>query len=139
MRVRLIHPRRHGFTLMEVMATLLVLGIVLPVAMRAVSTCTNVASNAKRRAEAGGLAESKLAELIATGTWQNGKLEGDFGLDWPDYRWRADNQTWSPTQAVDNGAGNVITELDVHVTWIGRTGEQTLTLGTLVYASGGTP
>ena len=122
---------------MEVLAALLLVSIALPVAMRGVSVCSNTASSARRRAEAGGLAESKLAELIATGQWQSGITAGDFGGDWPDYHWKAEAQAWSPTQAVDNGGGNSISELAVNVTWMGRGGEETLTLSTLVYASGG--
>ena len=139
MEDRSIHSRRTAFTLMEVMVTVLLLAIVLPVAMRAISVSTGMAGNARHRSEAGALAESKLAELIATGTWQNGRLDGDFGTAWPDYHWHADSQTWSPTQVVDNGSGNVISELDVHISWTARGAEQSLTLGTLVYSSGGTP
>ena len=137
MSIRRFQPRR-AFTLVEVIATLVLVSIVLPVAMKGVSLCSNTASTARRRAEAGALAESKLGELVATGQWQNGITAGDFGADWPDYQWKADVQLWSPTQAADNGNRNVINELDVHVTWRSRTGDQTLTLGTLVYTSGGT-
>ena len=132
---RSVHPRR-AFTLVEVLAAMLLVSIALPVAMKGVSTCSNAALAARRRAEAGALAESKLSELIVTGVWQNGVLAGDCGADWPDYHWTADTQTWTPTQAVDNGNGNTISELDVHVTWIGHHGEESVTLGTLVYASG---
>jgi hypothetical protein len=38
--------------------------------------------------------------------------------------------------ATKTNQNNQLQELDVHVTWTGRTGQQTLTLSTLVYQSG---
>ena len=62
MKNRSFHPRR-AFTLVEVLAALLLVSIALPVAMKGVSTCSNLASSARRRAEAGGLAEMLHARL----------------------------------------------------------------------------
>ena len=33
--------------------------------------------------------------LIVTGTWQNSGQAGDFGLQWPGYRWTVKNEVWS--------------------------------------------
>ena len=129
-------PRR-GFTLIEVLAAMALTSIVLPVAMRGISVCANTASDARHRAEATGLAEAKLNELIATNQFQGGVMAGDFGADWPDYHWSAELVNWSPVNAVDNGNGNTISELDLHVTWNGRGSERSLTQSTLVYTSGG--
>jgi len=48
------HHRRAGFTLVEVLATIMLLAIVLPVAMRGVTISTQTASTARRRTEAAG-------------------------------------------------------------------------------------
>lgn len=117
---------RAGFTLIEVLATLLIIAIVLPVVMQGVALCTSAASTARRRNEAGALAESMLSELVATGDWQNGQLSGTFGDDWPDYRWSAEVGPW--------GQAAEVQQLDLQVTWTSRNEEQSLTLSTLVYA-----
>lgn len=176
--------RTGGFTLIEVLAALMLVAIVLPVAMRGVTVATAAASAARHRNEAAALAQSKMDELLASmqavQQQTNTNMSGDFGEDWPDYQWSAEMVTWAPngmnmttglagqmpsamTQAM-SGAGaaggvggtasssagtsasgtvtnktnqnNQLQELDVHVTWMGRTGQQTLTLGTLVYQSG---
>jgi len=129
--------RRHdrsAFTLIEVIATLLLLSIALPVIMSGISLSTRAGSVARRRAEAGGLAESKLNELVATGEWQS-MLQGDFGTDdpWKDYTWTAELNPWSQSMGV-NGS-NVIQELDLHVNWKEGNAQQQSTVSTLVYQS----
>jgi prepilin-type N-terminal cleavage/methylation domain-containing protein len=133
---------RRAFTLVEVLATLLLISIILPVAMKAVSVSTQTAAMARRRTEAGGLAEAKLAELVATAEWQGGVLSGDFGSDWPDYRWSADVTTWtSPVTSTATSSstttdpGNTVNEIDLHVSWRDVAGERAVTLSTLVYQS----
>src|SRR5271157_5434394 len=86
-RSRICRRPGRGFTLVEVLASLAVVMIVLPVAMEAISLATATASRARRQLEAGRLAQSKLAELVATNAWQNGNLSGDFSPDFPDYTW----------------------------------------------------
>ena len=117
---------RAGFTLIEVLATLLLLGIVVPVAMRGVSLALAAASTARRTAEAATLAESKLNELIADGTWQTGGTTGDFP-DHPDYTWTCEN--------VSRDYGT--SELSLRVKWVQRGVERTLDVSTLVYANAG--
>src|SRR5437660_1601206 len=137
------HARRRrsarGFTLVEVLATLLLMGIVLPVAMRAVTLSTTLASDTRRRSEAAGLAESKLNELIATGQWNGGVMTGDFAADgWPDYAWTAEVNNWySPVTSTVSGTdpGNSLSEIDLHVSWRARNREFSVTVSTLVYQS----
>src|SRR2546423_9326344 len=81
--------RRHnlkGFTLIEVLATMVLMAIVLPVTMQALSVSLGAASSARHTTEASGLAQAKLNELISTGQW-NSTSNGDFGTDHPGYRW----------------------------------------------------
>jgi len=89
-RSRFTASRRSGFTLVEVLASLAIVLIVLPVAMEAITLVTATASRARRQLEAANLAASKLAELVATNAWQNGNSSGDFssyGTSFPDYTW----------------------------------------------------
>jgi hypothetical protein len=112
----------------EVLATMLLLAIVLPVIMNGVHLATNAGDMARRRTEAGTLGDSKLAELVSTGAWNgSGAMSGNFGDDWPDYQWNAVLQDWTA------GTQLGLQELDLHVTWNDRGGQQEVLLTTLVY------
>ena len=71
--------RRRGLTLVEVLATIVMTGIVLPAAMQGISMCTAASVAARHRSEAAALGEAKLTELIATGDWQYGAAGGARG------------------------------------------------------------
>ena len=125
------HRPRAGFTLVEVLIALLLIAIILPAVMQGISLATTAGAVAKRRGEAGALAESKLAELSTANAWQTAATSGDFldqGERWRDYRWSADVVNWTQPE---------VQELRVTVTWPGRGGaDESLTLSTLVYVSG---
>ncbi|HEV2296164.1 MAG TPA: type II secretion system protein [Tepidisphaeraceae bacterium] len=114
--------RLRGFTLVEVLATLVLLGIIVPVAMRGVSIGLAAASTARRTAEAASLAQAKLNELVLDGTWQTSGTTGDFP-DHPEYRWTCAN--------VSRDYGTY--EVALTVTWTQRGHERMLSLSTLVY------
>ena len=119
-------PARGGFTLPEVLATLLLVAIVVPSIMQGISLATAAAGTARQRSEATALAESKINELVATGQWQSGGLSGDFGEQFPDYSWQAEVRNWTEPSA---------RQLQVHVTWFARGRDYDVMLATLVYAS----
>ena len=118
--------KARGFTLIEVLATLLLLGIVLPVAMRGVSMSLAAASKARHMAEAASLADTKLNEMIATQTWTTSGVSGDFGEQHPGYAWTC--------QAISADYG--LTQITVRVSWLERGQEAFLDISTLVYQSG---
>ena len=129
-RNRHIGRARHqgGFTLVELLVTVVLIGIILPVAMKGISLSIALASSAKHQREATFLAEAKLSELISTGEWLNSDLSGDFGEHWPEYRWSAEVSQWDdPT----------LQELALSVTWTSRGTEHEITLSTLVYEETG--
>ena len=127
----------HGFTLLEVLAAIVLVGIVVPVAMEAISLSMRSASDAKRKVEAAMLAENKLTELATGLVMQSttgvtagggamasgGAMSGDFAPDWPDYRWEATRVE----REVD------LSELQVRVTWLSRGADRYASLSTLVY------
>lgn len=117
------HCRRRGFTLWEVLAVLVLAGIVLPAVMRAISVTTGAASDARRRMEAASLAETRMDELVTTGAWQDENLSGDFGTDWPQYRWMAEVSDWD---------GLTLRLLSVHVQWTAKGVQREVVLSTLV-------
>lgn len=109
---------------MEVLATLTLAAIILPVAMRGVSLATAAAGQARRQLEGASLAEAKLADLIATGDWQSSELSGEFEEDRPGYRWSAEVQSWE---------GTALQEVAVTVMWTAAGKQRSVTLTTLVY------
>lgn len=106
---------------MEVLATLVLIGLVLPAVMQGVSLALFVEDDARRRTEAAALAELKLNELVADESLASA-ASGDFGTDWPAYRWRS-SQTSGPDS---------MTELSVEVWWTDRGEEKSFTLTTWV-------
>ena len=116
-----------GLTLVEVLATIVMLAIVLPAAMQGVTLCTATAGAARQRSEATALAEAKLSELIATGDWEFGATSGEFGEAWPEYRWEAGAADWASDATMK--------ELSVRVFWISRQQEREVVLTTLLYPS----
>ena len=116
-------PRPGGFTLMEVLATIVLIAIVLPVVMQGIALAASLANTAKYKAEAAVLVRSKLNELLATREWQSGNLSGDFAPDHPEFRWSVELAAWQTT---------TLQQLDLHVFWNSRGWEQSVTVSTLV-------
>ena len=120
------HRRDHrGFTLIEVLATLLLLGIVMPVAMRGISIALAAADNARHVAEASALAETKLNDLLTQGVSSASGLTGDFSPDHPEYQWSY--------QSAPRDYG--VTEVQLRVTWLERGRSRNFDLSTMTYSS----
>jgi len=117
--------RRRGLTLVEVLATIVMMAIVLPPAMQGISMCVAAAGDARHRTEAAALAEAKLDEMLATGDWQFGSTSGDFGEAWPEYHWEMTSGLWQ--------SDSTMAEVGVRVTWTSREQEREVVLTTLVY------
>jgi prepilin-type N-terminal cleavage/methylation domain-containing protein len=113
---------RRGFTLVEVLATLVLIGIVVPVAMRAMSAAVDAAGEARSIQEASQLAESKLNEVLAAGDLQRRSTAGTF-----EHRDRY-------AYEIDSSPADFGCErLTVTVTWQRRGEERSLTMTTLLY------
>ena len=117
----------HGFTFIELLATLLLIALIMPVAMHGIALCTQLAGQSERQIEAAALAKTMLTELVVTQDWKNGDQAGDFGADWPDYEWFAELVDWEDA---------AVQQLDVTVTWMSRGIDRAITLSTLVYETG---
>jgi general secretion pathway protein I len=120
--------RRRGFTLIEVLATLLLLAIVLPAVMEGVSVALAAADNARHRSEAANVAQAQLANLLATNQWNGGILAGDVVQNGSTYHWQATVQSWAQDTTTVG-----LMEVDLLVTWNGRGGTRSVTLSTLTY------
>lgn len=117
---------RTGFTLVEVLAALLLIAIVLPAVMKGISMATSVAGVVRMRSEAVGLAQAKLNEICATGDWESDG-SGDFSPDHPDYHWSSSVAAWDGDEE-----GTGIEMVQVRVTWEQRGSEKEVVLSTLM-------
>jgi len=117
-----------GFTFVEVLATMMLMAIVLPVVMNGITMSLSAAGYAKQQSEASMLAQGKMTELIANGEWQQAGAGGNFAPDHPEFRWTAQVSDWD---------GSDLMQLDVTVTWTWRykNSERSVTLTTLVSSS----
>ncbi|GIW76869.1 MAG: hypothetical protein KatS3mg104_1932 [Phycisphaerae bacterium] len=114
-----------GFTLPEVLATMLMLGIILPPAMYAMTTAMRTSSRARHTAEAAQLAQYKLTELAITQDTTQFTGSGTFGDAWPEYRWESSFTT---------GDFDVYV-LTVRVLWSEQNIERSVSLSTIVAPS----
>lgn len=123
--------RRRGrpagaFTIVEVLATLTLASIVLPAALHGILLCLATAGHARQQVRAAALAQSKLAEVVATGELYEAEVTGDFGEEAPGYTWVAQVADWETDAR--------LLQVDVTVLWVRRGEQRHLTLTTLVYA-----
>jgi len=97
--------------------------------MQGISVASGMASEARHRTEAAGLAQSKLAEIVAAGTLlQTPTTSGDFGSEWPGYHWQLAMAQWTSDQTGQN-----LQQLDLTVTYSSRGSERKITLSSLAY------
>lgn len=124
---RIASPYRcaRAFTLVEVLIALLLIGIVLPAIMKAVSVATLAAGEARHKLQATSLAQTKLAEIVADAAdqVQAGALSGDFGEEYPAYRWEASSQN----------VGTNLSEVLVRVMWMSRGSERSVFLESFAF------
>ena len=126
-------PRRaSGFTLIEVLAALLLVAVLLPVLMGGVQSSLKLGALARDRMEVTRLAETQLNTLIVTGDWET-QSSGDFNQlpgDPPrrDYRWTLETADWE-TQALQ--------QITFTVTWERGGKEHVETFTTAVHVEGG--
>ncbi|MBP7052275.1 MAG: type II secretion system protein [Phycisphaerae bacterium] len=114
-----------GFTFIELLVTIALLGIIMPVAMRTIGICTRLGGESRRQMEAASLAKTKLSELIVTGDWENGNQQGEFDEDdWADYKWSATVTNWTDTS---------VRLVELTVTWQSMGRQRGVTLSTLMY------
>jgi prepilin-type N-terminal cleavage/methylation domain-containing protein len=86
---------RSGFTLAEVLAALLLLAIVIPVALQGLRVASKAGEVGQRKMIAARIGNKVLNELKVTGQLQNTGQTGvvqDHGIG---YRWTVKNQSWT--------------------------------------------
>jgi hypothetical protein len=88
-------PGVNAFTLAEVLAALLFMAIVIPVALQAMRVAGRAGALAERKREAARVAEKILNESIVTTNWNSSALSGTIMEADREYRWRLRNESWS--------------------------------------------
>jgi type II secretory pathway pseudopilin PulG len=103
-RTRADKRARAGFTLAEVLAALVFMAIVIPVAVQGLRIASAAGSVSERKAVAVRLAENKLNEVIVTGQWQSAAQRGTIEEGWQSYPWQLLSEPWS-----EDGAMRLVT------------------------------
>lgn len=111
-----------AFTLVEILVTLVFLGVVLPAVVSALLLANRASVSADRSSLALQLAQNELSELLVGEAWASSAGSGDFGADYPGYRWAFSQRTWP------EGA---MTELTLEVKYRVQGREESLRLVTL--------
>jgi len=103
------------------------LGILIPAILEGISLANRAAVVSERSLVAAELAGNKLDELTLNNAWASGEMSGDFGKDWPDYRWKATQTSWDMDDMI---------ALDLEVSFAVQGQQRSVQLSTLVSQSG---
>ena len=115
---------RRGVTLVETLAALALVAITLPVLARAWIITMDCAARSRAQVVSTTLAQNKLADLVAAGDQADDAESGDFGNDYPGYRWQVDTSSWP--------LDDRFRQINVTVKWNRRNMDYETTLSTLV-------
>jgi hypothetical protein len=92
-------PYRAAFTLAEVLAAMLFLAIVIPVAVQALHISTLAGEVAARKGAAARIADRVLNESLVTTNWTGTAQNGTVSEGPIDYQWTLSAQGWPPQQS----------------------------------------
>ncbi|NOS69057.1 MAG: hypothetical protein HOP33_03920 [Verrucomicrobia bacterium] len=101
---------RAGFTMAEVLAALLFMAIVIPVALQGLRIASRAGEVADRKRNAARVAEKILNEMIVTTNWNKSATSGSLNEAGRDYRWSLRTESW-------NTSDSTIQQLSVEVTF----------------------
>ena len=119
-----------GFTLAEVLAALLFMAIVIPVAVEAMHIATLAGTVAERKGEAVRVAQRILNESLVTTNWNQAVQTGTAVDSQREFHWTLHNDPWT-----QDSAQNVIRQLSVEVSYTAQNREFFVRLSTLVDSS----
>jgi prepilin-type N-terminal cleavage/methylation domain-containing protein len=115
-----------GFTLVEILATFVLIAIILPAVMEGISLSMKLGAKSKRQIEAAALAETKLAEFVLSGDYDSGNQSGEFDDDESGYKWSLEVEDWKEEDSMQ--------QLLMTVDWTDSAGtDHSVSLSTLVY------
>ena len=115
-----------GFTLLEVMVSLAIISIVVPLMLSLVQRHVHVHMASERVTIGTLLAQEKIVEIELVGSPDLGSTRGDFGDRYPSYRWE---------QEIRTTFMNRVREVLVRVLWGEEQNPESVTLTTYVVTS----
>lgn len=156
-RIGALHPASSaglaGFTLAEVLAALLFMAIVIPVAVQGLQIANRAGEVAQRKSQAARIAERVLNESIVTTNWSQSSQGGTVYEGTREFRWTLRSEPWSqnltnqvPAETVSMGqvvsgqpqvtatasSQTTLNLLSVEVTYVVQNRDYTLRLSTLI-------
>ena len=116
-------PSQAGFSLIEVMVAILILGVALVALTEGVTSALTSSKASELQTTAAMLAAGQIETLRAGGDYPNGESDGDFGDEFPQYRW---------TQTIADSDVDGLHEVDV-VVQDSQSGKDLYDLKTLLF------
>lgn len=116
-------PRHRGFTLPEVLASLMLIAVIVPVALQAMTIATRAGVLGQRKAAAVRVAERVLDEMIVTHAGVGGSAAGSTTERGATYDWTVEAELWSE---------DVMLELTARVTFTVQGDRHAIAVSTLV-------
>jgi hypothetical protein len=127
-RVRRPRPAwERAFTLAEVLAALVFMAIVIPVAIEGLSIASRAGEVAARKSEAALVAERILVENIITTNWDKAVQNGQLRQGLRDFRWTLRSEPWN-----EDPRQTGLRLLSVEVTYTAKGQDYGVKLSTLV-------
>jgi hypothetical protein len=116
-----------AFTLAEVLAALVFMAIVIPVALDAMHIASRAGTVAARKGEAARVAQRLLTETLVTTNWSQSVQSGTLTEGQRQFNWTMHNDPWNqdPSQ-------NVIRQLSVEVVFTAQNRDYSVRMSTLV-------
>jgi len=111
-----------GFSIIEVLATLVLVGLVLPVAVDGILLSLATAGYARNQARAMALAQNIMTEMVAAADYQDAQATGRFEPIGPEYEWTAQWNDWDDPRLM---------QLTVTVVWQQRSEQREVAVSTL--------
>lgn len=117
---------RSAFTLAEVMAALVFMAIVIPVALEGLSIASRAGEVAARKSEAALVGERVLNESLVTTNWTQTLQSGTIRQGYRDFQWTLHNDPWSGDPGLPE-----MRQLTVDVVYVAQGKDYTVHLTTL--------
>jgi len=93
--------RRSAYTLIEVLAALLLLAIVIPVALEALDTASLAGDVAARKGEAARIADDVLNQSVIATNWNFGTQTGTKKDGGRAFNWTVSSESWPQDSAME--------------------------------------
>jgi type II secretory pathway pseudopilin PulG len=93
-RAQICKRSKRAFTLAEVLAALVFMAIVIPVAVEGLRVASRAGQFGQRKATATRIAEKVINELLVSGQLQSGGQTGTSQEGGTQYRWSVRSQSW---------------------------------------------